>query len=309
MRTRNQWLIVAGLAVALALPLAAQQDQSQNQNAAPAAATATQAAAPTAAEQNDINRAMAIQQQPLQPQTHEGFWGRLNPFARKKYVNKQLQPVRDRLNELDELTADNGKEIGRVDSETRAGIAAAQDRANQANQQATAAEQAAQQTAAQAQQLNQQVTTVQTTVQNVDQYQVAQTAQINFRAGSARLNTSAQQSLDQFLAGLANQHGYIVEVQAYSAGRGLAAMENSKRLADTVVRYLVLQHNIPLYRIYTMGMGNAPVPASSSQTSATTSEARLTRGGRVDIRILHNDLASMSGQPSGNPANPQQPQP
>ena len=33
---------------------------------------------------------------PLQPETREGFWGHLNPFARKKYVARQTQPIRDR---------------------------------------------------------------------------------------------------------------------------------------------------------------------------------------------------------------------
>ena len=44
-------------------------------------------------------------QQPLQPDTRQGFWGHLNPFARKKYVQNQLSPIRNRVNELDELTA------------------------------------------------------------------------------------------------------------------------------------------------------------------------------------------------------------
>lgn len=313
----TSWLAIAGLAIALALPAAARQSQQgqqvqQNQSSATQATVPDQqstvpsaqpAASSTAQEQQDIDKATQVQSQPLQAQTHEGFWGHLNPFARKKYVNKQLQPVRSRINELDELTADNSKQISRVDSESRAGIAAAQSRADQANQQASAAEQQAQDVSSKAQQLDQQVSTVQTTVQNVDQYQVAQTAQINFRRGSAHLNSAAQQSLNQFLAGLDNQKGYIVEVQAYSAGRGRQALDNSQRLADTVVRYLVLQHNVPLYRIYTVGLGNAPVQASNA--AAVGHEARLTRGGRVDIRILHNDLASMGGQPASNPATSQ----
>lgn len=304
MRTQTSWLAIGGLAAALMVPCAAQQTQPQQDQ------TTAQAAAQTsnstqAAEQESINKANQVEAQPLKPQTHEGFWGRINPFARKKYVNKQLQPVRNRLNELDELTADNAKQLSRVDAETRAGIQQAQSRADQANQEASSAAQQAQETATKAQQLDQQVNTVQTTVENVDQYHVAQTAQINFRPGTARLNAAAQQSLDQFLAGLANQKGYIVEVQAFSAGRGMRAMENSQRLADTVVRYLVLQHNIPLYRIYTMGMGNAPVAA----TSTGTGEAHLTRGGRVDIRILHNDLAGAAPQPASQPAANSQQQP
>ena len=47
--------------------------------------------------------------QPLQPETPPGFWGKLNPFARKKYVQRQLSPIRNRVNELDDLTAANAK--------------------------------------------------------------------------------------------------------------------------------------------------------------------------------------------------------
>ena len=38
---------------------------------------------------------------PLQDQSKEGFWGHVNPFARKKWVNRQVSPVKDRVNELD----------------------------------------------------------------------------------------------------------------------------------------------------------------------------------------------------------------
>ena len=33
---------------------------------------------------------------PLQTQSKEGFWGHLNPFARKKWVKRQLDPVKGR---------------------------------------------------------------------------------------------------------------------------------------------------------------------------------------------------------------------
>ena len=48
---------------------------------------------------------------PLAPPSREGFWGRVNPFARKKYVQRQTEPIRDRVNELDELTSTNSKNI------------------------------------------------------------------------------------------------------------------------------------------------------------------------------------------------------
>src|SRR5271167_1705745 len=35
----------------------------------------------------------------------EGFWGRVNPFARKVWVKKRIDPINDRLTELDALNA------------------------------------------------------------------------------------------------------------------------------------------------------------------------------------------------------------
>ena len=100
-------LLVAG---ALAIPAFAQQTTSTT----PAQGTTQAAPAPTKAD-------AATGKDPLQPDTHEGFWGKLNPFARKKYVQRQTAPIRDRVNELDELTAANGKtiEITNTDAEGR----------------------------------------------------------------------------------------------------------------------------------------------------------------------------------------------
>ncbi len=132
---KNRLIVALLLAVVLALPAFAQQTTSttpsqpaasqpaQNSQAAPAdqnapaAAQPAQAAPaqPAQAAPADQNAPAAAQagasgKQPLQPDTHEGFWGKLNPFARKKYVQRQTQPIRDRVNELDELTSANSKQ-------------------------------------------------------------------------------------------------------------------------------------------------------------------------------------------------------
>lgn len=284
---------------------AAAQPAAQSQAAAGAQPAAqSQPAAPSdaaAAASANVTPASAAAQQPLRADEHEGFWGRLNPFARKKYVQQHLQPVRDQINELDGVTNSNAKMLADLDASSSAGIAAAQSNADQANQQANAAAQAAQQAATQANQLDQQVATAQSNLANADQYQVAQTATIGFRPGVARLNSQAQNSLQQFLGNLAQQNGYVVEVTAYSAGRGVAAVRNSRRLARAVVRYLVMDENIPLYRIYTVGLGNAPMAMDGS------APRRLRHGGRVTVRILRNSLAtgSNTSAAAANPANPQ----
>src|SRR5215813_4135613 len=108
-------LLSLPLAAALIVPAAAQQTTSDTQQ--PTAATqstttqtdATQTSATTTQDLNSDQNLSA--RQPLQPQTREGFWGKVNPFARKKYVQRQLSPIRNRVNELDDLTAENARQI------------------------------------------------------------------------------------------------------------------------------------------------------------------------------------------------------
>jgi hypothetical protein len=58
-------------------------------------------------------------------------------------------------------------------------------------------------------------------------------------------------------------------------------------MAESVVRYLVLNHEIPVYRIYLVGMGNAPTPSDDAKTKRVS-------GGRVEISLLKNDLEQLS---------------
>ena len=90
---------------------------------------------------------------------------------------------------------------------------------------------------------------------------------------------------------LKNQRGYVVEVQGFSSGHGQMAIATSQKMAESVVRYLALNHDIPVYRIYLVGMGNAPAPAT-----ARTSEAKPKRitGGRVEISLLKNNLEQLA---------------
>ncbi len=173
MKTRTIFaLLLAGI---LVLPVMAQNtstDQSQ-----PAAQSQTQsqpaqtqsAPADQASSSQSNSPSAATGKQPLQPDTHEGFWGKLNPFARKKYVQRQTAPIRDRVNELDELTSANTKMIKDVDSRAQQGIQVASNKANEADQHAVDAGNKATQAQQTAQQAHTRLTTVEQVVGNIDQ--------------------------------------------------------------------------------------------------------------------------------------------
>ena len=128
-------------------------------------------------------------------------------------------------------------------------------------------------------------------VTNIDQYQPATQTEILFKPGQTVLSQNAKNALDEMATPLKSQHGYVVEVQGFSSGHGQVAISNSQKMAESVVRYLVLNHDIPVYRIYLVGMGNAPAPAPASAGEAKPK--RIT-GGRVEISLLKNNLEQLA---------------
>jgi outer membrane protein OmpA-like peptidoglycan-associated protein len=228
--------------------------------------------------------------QPLPAKSNEGFWGKMNPLARKKWVNRQVAPVKDRLNELDQLTAKNANDIKDVDSRAQAGIHQAQSTADAANQQALQASTQAGQAQQLAQQANTQTGQLNTTVNNLDQYQQVADTELHFRTAQVGLNDKAKEALDQVATQLQGQKGYIVEVQGYSHAHGSVGIQKSQDMADAVVRYLVVDHHVPVYRIYRLGMGNAPREETADSGKSGTV---------VHVTLMHNSLAALNSPSSG----------
>ncbi|MBV9086880.1 MAG: OmpA family protein [Acidobacteriaceae bacterium] len=285
MKTRI--LMALPLMAALAVPGVAQTTSSS--------APADQNAQTTSTSSKDDQ---VSTRQPLQYESHEGFWGKINPFARKKYVNRQLDPVRGRVNELDELTAQNSKMIKDVDARATEGIRLASAKANEADMHAVDAGNRAQAAHQTIQQANTKLNSVEQVVGNIDQYQPVTQAEIRFRSGQTVLSKNAKQALDEMATPLKDQKGYIIEVQGFSSGKGMTAVQNSQHMAEAVVRYLAMNHDIPIYRIYTVGMGNAPAPAT-----AEGEKPRRTAGGRVEVSVLKNGIGDLNQSASATPAS------
>src|SRR5438874_10502771 len=280
----NRSVVALFVACLLSLPARAQQQ--------PASSTPSDQSSQAASTQTTNSGETATGKAPLQYESRQGFWCKVNRFASKKYVQRQTQPIRDRVNELDELTSANSKMIKDVDSRATQGIQMASTKANEADQHAVDAGNkatAAQTTATQA---NNRLTTVEGVVSNIDQYKATNQTEIRFRPGQAVLSQNAKTALDDLATPLKGQHGYIVEVQGFSSGKGQAAIATSRKMADAVVRYLVENHEIPVYRIYVVGMGNAPAPEAANAEPGA--KPKRMSGGRVEVSLMKNDLEQLA---------------
>ncbi len=250
-----------------------------------AAATGQSTSAP-AAKQDSADNGTYATGQPLQMESKEGFWGHVNPFARKKWVKRQMDPVKDRVNELDQLQAKNANDIHDVDARATAGIQKANDSAAQADQHALVASNHADAANSTATAASTRTDALHGTVTNLDQYQTVQSTPVAFAAGRTTLGPKAKADLDDVATKLASEKGYIIEVQGYSKG----GVQTSTAMADSVVRYLVTEHQVPIYRIYRSGMGKATASATPDGETAIRNGVRVT--------LLHNSLANMNGAPA-----------
>lgn len=276
-------LVLGGAMGATALAQSTATDQSNP--AATQPATGNDAARQTTVDPNDSTTYATGK--PLQNRSKEGFWGHVNPFARKKWVAREVDPIRDRTNELDQLQARNANDIKDVDGRATTGINKAMMAANTADQHAADAANranAAQTTATGASTRTDQLNG---TVSNLDQYSQVNSTDVKFAPGHTALGPQGKSELDEMASKLSGEKGYIIEVQGYSRH----GVESSQAMADSVVRYLVTEHQVPLYRIYRTGLGR-------NADKSTGSETAIVNG--VRVTLLHNSLATMGSASASN---------
>ena len=264
------------LASAIGVPVWAQQ--------APPATTDQNAPAQTTTDQQPSST------NSLKP-GREGFWGRINPMARKKWVKKQIDPINDRLSELDQVNSKNAADIKDVDARAQAGIQKAQAAADQANQTASAASQSAQNANNTAMQASNHVTSINTTVNGLDQFKQVTDFEITFRPGSVTLSDDAKQKLDQLASSLTGRDGYILEMDAQAPGAGAVGIQSSQRLNDVVKRYLVTDHQIPVYRMHSVALGNMQATTEQASNDASSKPTPI-RTRTVHVRLMENSLAA-----------------
>ena len=193
-------LILSGALASTAMGQAASTDgTAQPSQTIPAA----QSQAPLqSGAMNPSDSATYATGKPLEDQSKEGFWGHMNPFARKKWVKRQVDPIKDRTNELDQLQAKNANDIRDVDSpragrhqqgddgrqHRRPARGGRSNRANAANGIATGA--------------STRTDALNGTVSNLDQYQKVTSTDVPFAAGRTALGPKGKADLDDMAAKL-----------------------------------------------------------------------------------------------------------
>lgn len=220
--------------------------------------------------------------------------------ASKNYVRQQTQPIIDKSNELDALTAKNTNAIKDVDTRAQAGIQGANQKAAAADQKATDAGNIADQAQIVATQASNRADVLTNQVANLDNYHAVVETSVHFAFDKANLTSKAKAALDQLLADVPNTKGYIVVVEGDTDSVGSEAYNYglSERRAEAVVQYLS-EKNIPPHKIYVIGLGKDK-SAESNKTASGRAKNR-----RVDVRLMTNNQETPSSAQSTAPTSSQ----
>ncbi|HEV7746363.1 MAG TPA: OmpA family protein [Pyrinomonadaceae bacterium] len=119
----------------------------------------------------------------------------------------------------------------------------------------------------------------------LDDYTPQTVLAVNFKVGSSVLSTDSKAKLDELATNALNAKGYVLEVSGFADASGSVNRNRalSQRRADTVIRYLVENHQIPLRRIVTpYGYGE------SNPVAENTSRDGRAQNRRVEVKLLVN---------------------
>jgi len=228
--------------------------------------------------------------------------------ATKKYVRNTAAPIQAKVDQVGEQTSRNGQQIEdtrgqvkAVDEKATSGINAATERANSADQHAATADQHAGEAKSLADQANQlgqknssELEGLRSTVANLDDYKLQTSVAVPFAFNKYNLSKDAQEELDKFAGDAKGGKRFFIAVEGYTDAVGSASYNEalSKRRADQVVNYLVAKHDIPIYRIHTIGLGKEK-PVEEGKTRTARAKNR-----RVEVKVFSADQGMTHSTPT-----------
>jgi OOP family OmpA-OmpF porin len=238
--------------------------------------------------------------------------------ATKKYVRNTTAPIQAKVDQVGDQTTRNGQQIEEtrnqvksVDEKAQNGISAAQERASAADQHAGVADQHAGEAMNRANQANQlgerntqALNSLKTAVSSLDDFKLQTTVAVPFQFNKYTLSDDAKQDLDKLAGDVKADKRYYIAVEGFTDKTGSKAYNSalSRRRADAVVEYLVAKHDVPIYRIHMVGLGDEK-PVDEAKNRAARAKNR-----RVEVKVFTADAATsgISGDTGASTANRQQ---
>ena len=108
------------------------------------------------------------------------------------------------------------------------------------------------------------------------------------------MTDEAKAALDGLAGKVKGTKGYVLEIQGFTDKTGTQNynLALSQRRSESVVRYLSTQHQVPLFRMFILGLG-----ASKEVDSNQTRQGRAANR-RVELTLLRSEVESLQNTPA-----------
>lgn len=217
----------------------------------------------------------------------------------KSYVRQQVQPLIKKVNELDERTAENTRQINSTDVRLQHGLGTLNSGIETADKNVHDASTRAQQAQESAAGAQNKATSLGETVDKLDTYRVVSQVAVQFAFGAFQLDSESKQKLDQFTAEVSSAKSYVLVVEGRTDETGTDVYNNdlSQLRAEQVVRYLVSKHDVQPFKVHAIGLGKAR-PVASNDTAGGRRANR-----RVDVSLMSNVAPATQGNNATQPGS------
>src|ERR1035438_1437611 len=228
--------------------------------------------------------------------------------ATKKYVRNTAAPIQAKVDQVNDQTNKNAQQIettgnqlktqvADVDDRATRGISAAHEQASTALQDAANADKhagdamnRADQAAQTGEQNTRELRSLKDVVANIDDYKLQTSVSTLFKFNQSTLSPEARETLDNLATQVQSDKRFLIAVEGYTDSVGDRAYNEalSRRRAETVVEYLVAKHDIPIYKIHMIGLGEEK-PGDDAKTRDARAKNR-----RVEVKVFSADQAKAS---------------
>jgi OmpA-OmpF porin, OOP family len=178
--------------------------------------------------------------------------------ATKNYVKQSITPVDQKVDQVDQASKTRDSSQVADINKTNSVVDEDEKKLSATDEIAKTADSTSKGAMAKSNQNSKEISDLRTVVANIDDYKPAGQTVVHFGINKDTLTKDEKAKLDEMATSLGSQARYFITVEGFTDQTGSAAINDqlSRARANQVISYLVGSHDVPVYRIHMVGLGD-----------------------------------------------------
>lgn len=178
--------------------------------------------------------------------------------ATKNYVKQTVQPVSDKVDQVDKSSQSRDSSQVADINKTNQTVDEDEKKLSATDEIAKTADTTSKGAMAKSNQNTKDINDLRSVIANIDDYKPGGQTVVHFAVAKDTLTKDEKAKLDEVATQIGSQSRYFITVEGFTDQTGDKAFNDrlSRARADQVISYLVGSHDIPVYRIHTVGLGD-----------------------------------------------------